>query len=227
MNTILLGWPWLTIPLAVVLLAALWRASGPARWRDPGFVLGLLWPMYLLHQFEEHGVDALGRRYAFLGDMCRTLGHDTLATCPADAAFVFVVNVVACQFIFASTFGWRTRAPTLAAFGWSVPLVNGLAHVAGAIKNGAYNPGLATSVLLFLPLGVVMLRASLRAGVLRGREVPMVFGAGVLLHAVLLGSVLLRGAGAIGQAAFLAINALNGLVPLGAGQLALRLRPRV
>jgi len=35
-------------------------------------------------------------------------------------------------------------------------------------------------VLRFLPLGVVMLRASLRAGVLRGREVPMVFGAGQL-----------------------------------------------
>jgi hypothetical protein len=224
MDVILLGWPWLTLPVAAALLVALWRSSGPARWADPGFVLGLLWPMYLVHQFEEHGVDVLGRRFAFLGDLCHTLGHDALTTCPADAAFVFAVNMLACQCVFASTFRLRRRDALTAAFGWSVPLVNAVAHIGGAVRAGGYNPGLLTSVLLFVPLGAHMLRVSLRAAVLRPREVPLVFGAGVVLHAVLMGSLAARAAGALPYAGLLALNALNGAVPWGASRLAARLR---
>jgi hypothetical protein len=36
-------------------------------------VLPLLWPMYLLNQFEEHGICL--RRYPFLADLCATLDH--------------------------------------------------------------------------------------------------------------------------------------------------------
>jgi hypothetical protein len=62
-------------------------------YRDPASVLALLWPMYLVHQFEEHGVDVLGRPYAFLAELCSGLGHHDLLNCPADAAVLFPVNV--------------------------------------------------------------------------------------------------------------------------------------
>src|SRR5262249_3482637 len=150
-------WPYLGLGAAVALIAWLAterRAEGAGpRWRDPASVLPLLWPMYLVHQFEEHGIDLLGRHYAFLGDLCTTLGHaGALAACPADEAFIFAVNVGGCVIVFVMAIVFRRRNPLIAACAWGVPLVNAVAHVGASVRTGAYNPGLLTSLLLFFPL---------------------------------------------------------------------------
>jgi hypothetical protein len=78
MDTILMGWPYVGLGLTLLLLVGLTLSRRPGalpRWQDPAWVLPLLWPMYLLHQFEEHGIDLLGRHYAFLGALCGVLGH--------------------------------------------------------------------------------------------------------------------------------------------------------
>jgi hypothetical protein len=62
-------------------------------WRDPSWLVCLMLPIYMLHQFEEHGIDAFGARYHFINDLCTTLGHPSLADCPANPAFVLAVNV--------------------------------------------------------------------------------------------------------------------------------------
>ncbi|MDX2009232.1 MAG: HXXEE domain-containing protein [Myxococcaceae bacterium] len=215
MDTVLHDWPWVGLGLAPLLLTWLFVTTrGRARATDPAFVLGLLWPMYLVHQFEEHGVDVLGRRFAFLGDLCVTLGHAEVATCPAGPAFIFVVNVVACQVAFAVTEASCAHRPLLALFGWSVPLVNALAHLGAAVKNGfSYNPGLLTAVVLFVPLGLWAVRTALRAQVVSARVVPLVVASGVVVHGVLIGSLLLRSAGVVSDPVVLVMNALNGAVP--------------
>lgn len=215
MGTVLHDWPYVGLALAPVALGWLWVSTrGRARSTDPVFVLGLLWPMYLVHQFEEHGVDLLGRPYAFLEDLCRTLGHPDATTCPAGPAFIFAVNVVACQGAFAVTEVSREKRPLLALFGWSIPLVNAVAHLGAAVKNGlTYNPGLLTSVVLFVPLGAWAIRTAVRAKVLPLRAVPLVLLSGVGVHAVLIGSLLLHQAGVLSSGAVLVVNALNGGVP--------------
>jgi hypothetical protein len=213
MDAILYGWPYAGLVLLPILLVeSVLRARGAP---DPRreILLRLLWPMYLLHQFEEHGIDALGRHFAFLADMCRTLGHADVSTCPADAAFVFAVNVVGCTFSFLLPVLFARTRPGFALFGWSIPVVNAFAHVGAALKNGAYNPGLVTSIVLFLPLGFMVIRTCLRDRVLPPFRLPLVFMAGGLVHAVLLGSVLAHGAGLISHAALLVINSVNGLIP--------------
>jgi hypothetical protein len=221
MTHLLLLWPYAGLGLAVALLVALATErrtpQGPPWWSDPTFVLPLLWPMYLVHQFEEHGIDALGRHFAFLGDLCATLGHAHLAECPADAAFVFAVNCVACPMAFALPLFYRRSAPLVAAFGWSVPLVNAVAHIGGALVHRAYNPGLITSVALFAPLCFWMLRTMLRAGEITRREIPWLFACGAALHAVLIGSLVAHEHRYIGRSALLAINGLEGLLPLAFG----------
>jgi hypothetical protein len=221
MDGLLHGWPLLTPLLAALLLA--WSfleprvpGSGPRR-HDPAFLLPLLWPMYLLHQFEEHGVDLRGERYAFLGAMCRTLGFDALPGCPADEAFIFAVNVIACPLAFGMPYVFRRTRPVLAAVPWGVPLVNGVAHGAAAMLEGAYNPGLLTGVVLFLPLTLWVLHVLVRRGGLRPAHVGLTVASGVALHAVLFGSVQLRSRGWMGATGLFLINALNGLVPWALG----------
>jgi hypothetical protein len=223
MNAVLLGWPYLGLlaaPLIVLWLATERRPAGaPAsRWDDPASVLPLLWPMYLVHQFEEHGVDLLGRRYSFLGELCRTLGHAADPShCPADPAFIFAVNAVGCQITFACAAIFRRRAPLIAACAWGVAIVNAATHLGSAVAHRAYNPGAFTSAVLFVPLSAWMVRTVVRAGVVRRAEVARVVATGAILHAVLLGSLALAERGALPRAGLLLVNALNGLWPLALG----------
>ncbi len=222
-------WPYVGLVLAVAILV--WLAverrppGAPSRWRDPAFVLPLLWPMYLVHQFEEHGIDALGRHFAFLGDICGTLGYPDLGACPADPAFIFAVNCVACPMAFVLPLLFRRRAPLVAMLAWSIPAVNAVAHIGGAIAQRSYNPGLVTAVVLFVPGCAWMIHTMLAAGVATRRQVLWLLPCGGVVHAMLVGSLLLRAQGTISHGALLAINAAEGLVPLAFG-LALTCRAR-
>ncbi|MBL8936787.1 MAG: HXXEE domain-containing protein [Archangium sp.] len=221
MDTVLHDWP-LAAPLVAMGLLA-WsllerRPEGAvSRWRDPVFLLPLLLPMYLIHQFEEHGYDVHGQRYAFLASMCRTLGFDRVSGCPADEPFIFAVNVIACPLAFVLPYRFRRTRPLLALMPWGVPLVNALSHLVAAVHDQSLNPGVVTSVLLFLPLGGWVVRVCLRTGNVRPRHLVLVIGSGVLLHVVLMGSVQLRAHGLIDGAGLFLINALNGFVPLALG----------
>jgi len=221
MHSLLRDWPFpgLVLAFALLMWLAPWRRSAArSRWHDPAWVLPLLWPMYLLHQFEEHGIDLLGRRYPFLADLCATLGHvGDLARCPVDEATLCAINVGGCQIVFVTTLLLRRRAPAVAAFGWGVPLVNALLHIGGSLSHMAYRPGLFTSVVLFLPLGIWVLRTLVRAGVLRPAQLAWVLVTGVVMHAVLMASLLLIEKDLLSHEAALAINVLNGFVPLAIG----------
>ncbi len=110
------------------------------------------------------------------------------------------------------------------ACAWGIPLVNGVVHVAPAVVHGAYNAGLLTGALLFLPLGIYVLRQLLRAHVLAPRRVPVVFVSGVLVHAILAAGLLAYGRGILPYAPMLAVQVANGFVPLALGTL-FRSRP--
>ena len=61
-----------------------------SRWRD---IVWLAWAgtlAYLIHQFEEHGIDAEGATYAFRSEMCRNFGFPDIQTCPVP----FVAEIV-------------------------------------------------------------------------------------------------------------------------------------
>lgn len=127
MHALLFDWPYAGLALAAALVAVLVRealGAGAPAWRSPGWVLGWVWPMYLLHMFEEHGIDLLGRRYAFLGFLCDLIGRPLDSGCPATPAFVFTVNVIPCQTAFALAFFLRRSRPLVAACAWGIPLIN-------------------------------------------------------------------------------------------------------
>lgn len=218
MGALLFDWPWAALLLAVVLSGLLLAELRTTTVRDPRWVLGWLWPMYLFHMFEEHGIDLLGRRHAFLGFLCQTLGYPVLSSCPATPRFVFAVNVLACQIAFGLAFFLRRTHPLIAACAWGIPLVNAVAHVLPALATGRYNPGLLTAVALFVPGCGWMLTTVLRSGLVPPSSGWRIVATGVLTHVVLIGSVGLRAIGALTADAFFVVNAVNGVWPLVFGR---------
>jgi hypothetical protein len=91
-----------------------------------------------------------------------------------------------------------------------------VAHLGPFVRSGgAYNSGLFTAVVLFLPVVVWLFRALLVRGFFRRRDVVLGVAVGFLMHAVLLGSVILADKGLLSSSALVAIQIVNGFVPLG------------
>jgi hypothetical protein len=134
--------------LAALMLLALTPvlASG---WSLALLLIWLQLPIYMLHQYEEHDDDRFRRVInALIGG-----GKEVLSRFDT-----FVINI-------AGVWGVDTIAFLLAArvhigFGLIavyLSLVNSVGHCLQAIAMRSYNPGLATSILLFMPLGFITL----------------------------------------------------------------------
>ncbi|HEY8091023.1 MAG TPA: HXXEE domain-containing protein [Polyangiaceae bacterium] len=223
MSAVLLGWPYLGLALGIaglLYLALARRPEGaPPRGRDPAWLACVMLPVYMLHQFEEHGIDALGRRYHFIVELCTTLGHPDLDACPADPVFIFAVNVGAVWIAGVTAIAWRRRNPLVSACSLGIPLVNAAAHLGPAIFFGRYNSGLLSGTLVFVPVCFFALRGFVRAGAIPARRVPVVVASGGVVHAVLAGALLAYGAGWLPYLLMIAIQTLNGFVPLAMGTL--------
>lgn len=130
----------------------------------PLFVIGwppalvatfLCLPAYMIHQYEEHDND----RFRLFVNQVIGNGNEVLTR-----RAVFVTNI-------AGVWGVIAVALWLAAFknGFGLIaayllLLNGAIHVVAAIASRRYNPGLATAIAVFLPLGTYCTIAIQRAG---------------------------------------------------------------
>ncbi|KAL7802213.1 hypothetical protein V8C44DRAFT_353519 [Trichoderma aethiopicum] len=160
-------------------------------------------PIYLLHQFEEHGYDFLGRRYAFQAYFCKNLGFENIEACPLTPLVILFVNG---SLVWITGLAARVNVRNARSF-YGFMLVNGLTHVVPAILVGPmYNPGLATTLLLFFPGAFFALRAL--GGARRG------IAAGVVCHIVLMGSMKLAAKGLISEGVLCGVQVLDTLLLL-------------
>jgi hypothetical protein len=116
-------------------------------------------PLYMVHQFEEHGAD---RFRAYMNRMMAQ-GRDAL-TRPATFWInsIGVWGVIAFAF-YAACLGYIACGLLAAYFS----IINALIHIATATARRDYNPGLWTAIALLLPAGAlcaVVLSASADAG---------------------------------------------------------------
>lgn len=133
--------------------------------------------IYMLHQIEEHlwpgGFRQFTNAHVFES------GRDDW---PVDADGVALVNIgyvwlpVAAAALFPHALRWLGLA-------WiALTLINAVIHVVTSIRFRCYNPGLATSVVLFLPFTVWVLAQEMSRGLLSGGEVGILVLLGVVLH---------------------------------------------
>jgi len=162
-----------------------------------------------VHQFAEHGIDAEGHRYAFRGFLCASLGFADPKTCLVPYSFITSVNVAAVWLAGPAAALLGRRWPAIALSYFSIPFVNLFAHVGPSLAKGAYNPGEATAIVLFLPLSLWAFHVALARYRLGWRAVGATVAAGIVLHAVLLGSLIAFLRGLIGSGVLDVIQYLN------------------
>ncbi len=210
-------WPYMglgaALLLALLLSTDILRSDrSVSRWKD---LVWLAWAgtlAYLLHQFEEHGIDADGAHYAFRGFMCATLGFPDPKTCPVPLSYITSVNVAAVWLAGPAAALLGRRWPALALSYFSIPFINFLGHTVPFLINGAYNPGVLTAILVFLPLSLWAFRVALVRYQLGWSTVLATVFAGVILHAILLLSVKAYIAGLIGIVVLDVIQVINPLI---------------
>jgi hypothetical protein len=137
-------WQW---PYAAAFAATFLTVLAPILVYAAGWAITLVYlqlPLYMFHQLEEHAGDR------FRNFVNSTIGKGKEVLSPAAT---FVINS-------AGVWGVDLAALYLAVFvnpGWGLmamylPVLNAVGHIAQGILLKRYNPGLWTSLLLFLPV---------------------------------------------------------------------------
>ncbi|WFP77783.1 HXXEE domain-containing protein [Mesorhizobium sp. WSM4906] len=148
----------------------------------PVFLIFLHSPLYMIHQVEEHTGDRF-RKFAnenvFGGRNALTVASVLVINLP----FVWGINLLALYAAFLWGPAWGLVAPY-------VMVVNALAHLVTSARLRKYNPGLVTSVTLFLPLSVATIWMIGRTG----GPAPQLIGAAlaILLHLAIIAVVASR-----------------------------------
>ena len=140
-------------------------------------LFGALLVIYMLHQTEEHLWPGGFRQFA--NARVFKSGNDDW---PIDKGGVALINIgfVWLPVGLATMFPGPLRWVGLAWIG--LTLINAITHIVASVRLRTYNPGLVTSIVLFLPFTIWMLVREVSAGMLSGLQVVLILMLGVVLH---------------------------------------------
>jgi len=136
-------------------------------WANGRFVGILMLIAYIVHQFEEHWIDVYGNYYAFYdfnnNFVLSALGEPDSDIRPLTKEAIFVINTSLVWLVGALAI-WSSpkRVFPLIAMA-SIIVVNGVVHILASFANWAYNPGVVTSIIIFVPCYIVFARSLLRS----------------------------------------------------------------
>ncbi len=175
---------WVVAALCMAIVLILLVPVLALSWELPVLLIYLQMPIYMLHQVEEHS-----------GDRFRTFVNQRVfggveALTPASILVINLPGVwgVTLLALYAAIFfgvGWGLAAIYLV-------VVNGLSHVAGGAASRAYNPGLWTSLALFLPVGGFALWSVSSMPGVNGVHHAVGIGSAVVIHAAIIGYARVR-----------------------------------
>lgn len=155
---------WMIMGLGAALFLLIMIIEELDKQNKPIYWLALV--IYLLHQFEEHGIDLLGRNYFFIESinirLSSHVGCLSQNLCPFNPESILYVNtlLVWLPMLLAISFGKRFKFVGHCAV--SIILANALVHIFPAIADFNYNPGLFTAITLFVPFSIFYYRNALR-----------------------------------------------------------------
>jgi hypothetical protein len=171
-------WQW---PYAALFSAGFLGVLAPLVFRYAGTPLGLVYlqlPIYMLHQYEEHAGD---RFRQWVNNM---VGHGRevltpIATFWINSLLVWLLDLVA---LYLACF----VDLSLGLIAIYLPLLNACGHIVPAIAKRQSNPGLLTSIFLFLPVGVFSAYQVSRAAGSSLQDHLLALGVAIAVHAVII-----------------------------------------
>lgn len=181
------------IPFVLLMAFAFRRPETPVL-NDANTASALLFAAYLLHQFEEHWIDARGHHYAFYSAtnalLNGLLGKDHSVEMLTPEA-IFVINTSLVWMVAAiAIWGSPTSLfPSLALAG--ITFVNAIVHIAGGIALRAYNPGLLTAIFVFVPLSALYYLRTFKRWPHTRKLIQLSLGWAVIAHLLMVGGILL------------------------------------
>ena len=220
MNWFYTVWPFVGLGGAIVMVAILlvtdtFRGNATlSRWLDTVWLGWLAVPLYWVHQFEEYSLPTLGFDYSIQEMICGKLGFPPYPDCPIPLSFYPVVNIALMWFGAPLAAYLGRRNVLIGLCFWGLLLANGLVHSAGGVAAGAYNTGLLSAAILFVPLSVWVIYACAIRGPVSGKVVAVAFVAGALTHVFLFLGYGLFKSGVIGSAGLLAYAVVIGFTPI-------------
>lgn len=126
------------------------------------FIAILMLIAYIIHQYEEHWIDIFGNYYAFYdfnnNFILTALGNPDSPVKPLTQESIFVINTSLVWLVGAMAI-WRSPKHLFPAVSMvSIIVVNGFVHILAAVVNWQYNPGLVTSIFIFVPFYFLFVR---------------------------------------------------------------------
>lgn len=184
-------WPWIGFGAAVVVMILLFCTDflrvekEKCRWKDPYWLSWLFMVCYMLHNIEEYSIDLTGAHNGFANAMAVIFGQ------PLEEYFFLCVNfsLVWVAAPLAALIARKRRWPVLATGMAGFMIANSLTHIAAGIANG-YNPGLATTLCLFVPIAIWTLAVCYGKGSIKGSARWWNLSIGIFYHIIMFGSIL-------------------------------------
>jgi hypothetical protein len=181
LNWLVGEWQW---PYAALLSALFLVVFAPFVFHFVGTPLGLIYlqlPTYMLHQYEEHASD----RFRLWVNQMLGNGRDVLtpiATFWINSLLVWLLDIVA---LYMACF----VDLSLGLIAIYLPMLNAFGHIVPAIVKKQYNPGLITSIALFLPVGIVSACLVSRAAGCSLENHLLALGVAIAVHGVIIAHV--------------------------------------
>ena len=150
------------------------------------FLIWLQFPVYLVHEFEEHVYPGKFREF-----INREVFHSNRNDFPLTIPAVFWINILAIWILFPLA---AILAQNLSpAFGLLLPifgLFNASLHIIMLLVKRRYNPGVVVSIFLNYPTGIYTLYVLNRDGFIHSMGLSVAILVTVLAHAVMILAVL-------------------------------------
>jgi hypothetical protein len=210
-----LAWPWIGLSVALMLLVLMFSTNlfrdNPAgsRWRDLVWLSWLPVPVYMIHQFEEYGIDMLGVRHSFPDAICNALGLGSYPACPIPPLFYLAVNLPLTWLVAPLCGLMGRRHPLVGLSFYGLFLANGLIHFEPLFAGVGYRAGLLTAATLFLPLFAWMTYAVFMSRQMKWSGFSIIVATGVIMHSILNVSLIAFVKGALPANVLIAIQVVN------------------
>ena len=184
-------WPWIGLGASVVISVLLFFTDflrvekNKCRWKDPYWLSWLLMILYMFHNIEEYGIDLTGAHNGFPNAMAVIFGQ------PLAEYFFLTVNfsIVWGVAPLVALISRKKKFPILATGMAGFMIANSLTHIVSGIVGG-YNPGLATTLCLFVPIAIWTLIVCYGKNGIKSSARWWNLGIGIFYHIIMFSSIL-------------------------------------